>query len=220
MRRRKPSPRELQKRIRLLEGEKKQLTNKLTSSLAHNYQVVSSLVALSRLHTEDEVAKEMLSAICDRIHAMALTLQQAPTNLVNGKVDIGQFIRDLMVHLAQTYDKSAITRDINVEKIVVSENQAKPLALVLNELVSNAYRHAFPKDAAGEIAVELQPLANDKVSITISDNGVGLPTDFQLDQSSSLGLELVRNIVIHQLRGEVEIIKGGGTQVVVQFLLG
>jgi two-component sensor histidine kinase len=220
LRRRKPSIRELQKRIHLLEGDKKQLVNKLTSSLAHNYQVVSSLVALSKLHTKNEAARELLSGLYDRIHAMALILQQAPTDILKDKVDLGRFIRDLMVHLAQVYDKSDVKRNINVTEILITENRAKPLALVLNELVSNAYRYAFPSERTGTISVEMELLADDRVSITITDNGVGLPPDFDLNQSTSLGFELVRNIVVHQLSGEVKINNDQGTQVIVQFPLG
>ena len=205
MRRRKPSIRELQKRIHQLEGEKRQFKSKLTGKLAHHYQIVSSLVALSKRYTENFDARDTLAALHDRIHAMALILQQVPPEGIDGAIDLRQFVRDLVVHLAQTYDKGDIVRQISVAEVSISDEQASPLALVLNELVSNVYRHAFSDGQSGMVSVNIETVPDNQIGIYVTDNGKGLPDGFDLDRAASLGFVLVRNIVIHQLKGQLDM---------------
>ena len=98
---------------------------------------------------------------------------------------------------------------INAEKVLLNIDSAVPCGLIINELISNALKHAFPK-GEGEILIEFRSDKKGKIELVVKDNGIGLPDDFELEKSKLLGLKLV-NTLVDQLHGEMEIDRTKGT---------
>lgn len=107
-------------------------------------------------------------------------------------------------------DPERIKLDIDVEDVKIDINTVVPLGLIVNELVTNSMKHAFPRNESGFIKVELYKGENHKIILRVRDNGVGFPEDIDYEKTSSLGLQLV-NSLTKQIGGEVELGEGPGT---------
>lgn len=93
---------------------------------------------------------------------------------------------------------------------------ATPCGLIITELVSNSIKHAFPKDRKGELLIKLNSNNNEKFILTVSDNGIGLPKDIDIQNTNTLGLQLVTSLV-RQLKGTIEVDRSKGTEVKIAF---
>jgi two-component sensor histidine kinase len=114
---------------------------------------------------------------------------------------------------------TAVSLQLAMEDVSLGVDKAIPCGLILNELITNALKHAFPPPARGTVRVELRPEGDRRIAFSVSDDGVGMPEDFDLKNSSSLGLSLVYTLV-EQLEGEVEIVRDSGTRFRVTFPMG
>ena len=174
-------------------------------------QVISSLLNLQATRTKDERVRELLKDSRSRVHSMALVhekLYQSP-NLA--QVDFSGYVRGLTRQLISLYqvDQAAIRLVVDVEDVSLGVDTAIPCGLIINELISNSLKHAFPGGRAGEVRVELR-LEGDKYLLLVGDNGVGLPEDLDWRNTDSLGLKLV-NMLTGQLEGESELYRSDGT---------
>ncbi len=111
--------------------------------------------------------------------------------------------------------KIAINTDM--ESVSVTIDYAIPCGLVINELITNSLKHAFPGDRKGEIIIELNLNDDDEIDIRINDDGVGLPTDFDIRKSGSYGLQSVISLTEHQLQGNLDLITGKGAEFRIRF---
>ncbi|HEY9845908.1 MAG TPA: ATP-binding protein, partial [Candidatus Caenarcaniphilales bacterium] len=127
-------------------------------------------------------------------------------------------IRDLAASLFRSYKSksAAIDLKINIDDVSLDVNAAVPCGLIINELVSNALKHAFPTGSKGEIYISLFATTEQKLVLIVSDNGVGLPNNLNFHNTESLGLQLVNSLAT-QLRGNVELTSRGGTEVKLTF---
>jgi two-component sensor histidine kinase len=142
---------------------------------------------------------------------MALIHEQLYESRDLARIDFGAYVRSLAAFLFRSYaaDVGQVTLEIEADEVSLGIDQAVPCGLILNELMSNALKHAFPAGQEGEIRVALG--ANeDKVTLMLSDNGVGLPTNMDYCTTGSLGLQLVSTLV-DQLDGEIELENRNGT---------
>jgi two-component sensor histidine kinase len=112
-------------------------------------------------------------------------------------------------------DPDRIKLNINVEDVMLDINTAIPLGLIVNELVSNSMKHAFPNDRKGKIDIEFK-LEDGIYSMIVSDNGVGFPKDYDLEVSDSLGLRIV-NSLTEQIDGQIELERENGTSYMIKF---
>ena len=128
------------------------------------------------------------------------------------RVDLPAYLRSLCSRLfrSMVMDPASIQLRLDVAPVSLDVSQAVPCGLLINELVSNCLKHAFPDGRAGEVRVELQSVdGGPALRLRVADNGVGLPADFDLRQLRSLGLQLVSDLV-GQLQGRMEIERGPG----------
>ena len=134
------------------------------------------------------------------------------------QIDFGEYIRSLVAFLSRTYSArmGAIALDIRADNVSLGIDTAVPCGLILNELVSNALKHAFPDGQAGEIRVELQADHDRQLILKVGDNGVGFSGDLDWRTTTPLGLQLVHTLV-GQLEGSVEMHSNGGTEFKFQF---
>lgn len=133
------------------------------------------------------------------------------------RIDFGDYISTLSTQLFHTYvtDPRRIKLKLNVENLMVDINTTVPLGLILNELVTNSIKYAFPEGKSGEIKIEFNK-KDDEFILIVSDNGVGFPKNIDFRETDSLGLQLVNNLT-SQINGKVELNVKNGTEFTIKF---
>jgi PAS domain S-box-containing protein len=189
-----------EEKIKAALKEKEVLLKEIHHRVKNNLQIISSLLYLQAKRTEHPGAVAALRESRNRIKSMALIherLYQSP-NLAS--VDMGEYTRDLVSDLRRSHstEESSVRLKLNIEDIPLGITEAIPCGLIINELVSNALKHAFP------------------ITLTISDNGIGFPEHVDFRKSPSLGLTLI-NSLVEQLGGAIELNRRGGTTFTITF---
>ena len=133
-------------------------------------------------------------------------------------MNLAQYIESLYLHLYHMYrvDTKTVQLDRHIDEIFLDINTALPIGLVINELVSNALKHAFPNGSQGVICLELSSLDTEKYRLIVRDNGVGLPQGVDINNPDTLGMQLVYDLVA-QIGGVITIETGDGTTFQVDF---
>jgi two-component sensor histidine kinase len=133
-------------------------------------------------------------------------------------IQFNGYIEQMVVHIFQTYsiDSKIIGLELDLEDIVLDIIKAIPCGLIINELVSNVIKHAFPKGRKGEISVKLLEKKKDEATLVVSDNGIGFPDDIDFRNTETLGLQIVCDLV-QQIDGKIELDKKHGTSFTVTF---
>jgi two-component sensor histidine kinase len=147
----------------------------------------------------------------NRIRSMALLHETLYRSGNLARVDLAPYLQSLCAQLFRSLvaRPGSIQLRLNLASVYLDANQAVPCGLLVNELVSNCLKHAFPDGRAGEIWVEVQPVdGGPAIRLRVADNGVGLPADFDLQRLHSLGLQLVSDLA-GQLQGQLVIGRGG-----------
>ncbi len=188
--------------------EKEILLQEIHHRVKNNIQVISSLLKLQSYYIKDEKYKEMLRESQARIKSMGLIHEKLYQSENLAEIDFREYITDLVKTLFQSYGAHDVT--FKVEGTVsLGIDAAIPCGLLINELVSNSLKHAFP-DRSGEILIILRSV-NETVELAVSDNGIGIPEDVDFRASESLGLHLVTMLAEHQLDGEIVLDRTDGT---------
>lgn len=195
------------------------LLKEIHHRVKNNLQVVSSLLDLQSRDIDDE---EMLANFMEgqnRVKAMALIHQKLYQNDNLATIDFADYAEQLMKELATLYPSAnEVKTNIAIkERIEFDIDTAIPLGLILNELISNAYKYAFKPGIEGELNVSVKSLGNGKHELTVADSGVGLPEGFDFNKVRSLGLRLVRRLS-QQLYGKVEYMEEQGARFVINFI--
>lgn len=202
-----------QQRLENALREKTVLLNEVHHRVKNNLQVISSLLNLQARHLEDTAARAILNESQNRVKAMALTHQLLYERKDFSHVDLGEYLERLGKLLLGTYRAGNARIGLHVqcpaEPIALDLERAIPCGLIVNELVTNAFKHGFPEDRSGEVRVELQQ-EDALIKLSVTDNGVGLPSDFDMDAVQSLGLQLVP-LLTDQLQGELTVSAGPPT---------
>jgi two-component sensor histidine kinase len=151
-----------------------------------------------------------------RIMALIHEKLYQSTNLT--QVDFAAYLDSLVSYLDQSYRgrSNQVTVRKNIQNIFLDIDTAIPCGLIVNELVSNSLKYAFPDNRSGLIEVACRQLGNERYRLMVKDNGVGLPTGFDISKSSSLGLKLVSSLV-QQIDGELALEMNHGTQIEITF---
>ena len=198
--------------------EKETLLKEVYHRVKNNLQVITSLLNLQQRTLPEGQARVALTESANRIRAMALVHEQLYQSGNLSSIALNNYIRDLCQRLgaAAGADPRGIVIICDAEPIDIGLDTAVPFGLLLNELVSNSLKHGFPEGRTGEVRVELRRLAQDMGSLSVSDDGVGLPPGMDTLTSPSLGLKLVATLGA-QLDGELRLESTAGTRVVFQF---
>ncbi|PIQ47159.1 MAG: hypothetical protein COW03_16500 [Cytophagales bacterium CG12_big_fil_rev_8_21_14_0_65_40_12] len=199
-------------------SEKELLLKEIHHRVKNNLQVVSSLLDLQSREIDDEKTQATFMEGQNRVKAMALIHQKLYQNENLATINFEEYANMLVGELGTIYNKKA---DVNtvVNGGSTSEfdiDTAIPLGLILNELISNAYKYAFNNGEQGTLSVSINSLGEGKHQLTVEDNGGGLPDSFDFQKAKSLGLRLVRRLA-KQLYGSVEYSNIGGAKFVVNF---
>ena len=199
--------------------EKEILLRELYHRTKNNMQVIRSMLALQGAHCGHPEVKSVFKETENRIQAMALVHQKLYQSRDLSRINLKEYYNDLAHFLIRSYGAAGerITLRLHLEDIHVLIDTAIPCGLVLNELVSNALKHAFPDGREGEIVVEVFRSEGRSIEIRFSDNGAGVPEGFDLRTQGTLGLQTVLMIVEHQLKGKLEFSNKTGLTVKLRF---
>ena len=206
-----------EERFRSALAEKEILLKEVHHRVKNNLQIISGLLDMTRNRCEDQQVSDMLSGACARIHTMAMIHNQLYQSTRFDRINMQDYIRELAAHLSQVHGKSSrVTMEIGVENITLSLIQAMPCALIFNELISNSFKHAFYPDQAGTITIAMTSMDN-VISVRFQDDGMGISEEMDLFKVKSLGMKLINNLVVKQLKGNIEIRRHPGTEVFFSF---
>jgi Signal transduction histidine kinase len=173
--------------------------------------IISSLLNLQSSYIKDEGARNVFRESQNRAKSMAMIHERLYQSTDLKNIDFGDYIRSLTTDLYHTLvaEPDRIRLDIDVEDVKIDINTVVPLGLIVNELVTNSMKHAFPEGETGYIKVELYR-KSEKIVLKVSDNGIGFPEDLDYKTTSSLGLQLVNNLTM-QIDGDLELDRNQGT---------
>jgi PAS domain S-box-containing protein len=190
---------------------KELLLKEVHHRVKNNLQIISSLLTMQADSLRDPAAVRALQDSQERVQSMALIHERLNRDDEPDRLDFGEYVETLARDLFYSYgvDTERIRLRFELEPVLLGLNQAIPCGLVLNELLTNSLKYAFPDDRAGEIVVSLSCGDDEQVRLCVADNGVGLPAEFDWRTSNSLGLKIM-NILGRQLDGSVEREPGDG----------
>lgn len=201
------------------DSEKEILLKEIHHRVKNNLQIISSMLSLQGSYLSDQKIKDAVVESQGRVKSMALIHQMLYQNEKFSSIDIKEYIGQLVGTISSSFyvNGKNITTDLNIEQIAMDIDTAIPLGLIINELLTNAYKYAFPNGSAGLINVDLKRTGNTNFELVVRDNGVGLPENLLVNrQSKSLGLNMV-NILTRQLKGELKATTENGTQFTIRF---
>jgi two-component sensor histidine kinase len=212
--------RDSEARLKVALHEKEVLLKEIHHRVKNNLQVVCSLLRLQGDTIGDSVLRELFHESEHRIRSMALiheTLYQTPNV---ARFHLAPYLRTLSDELFRAYgvDPQCIALTSRIDEVVLPLDAAIPCGLILNELLSNALKHAFPNGRRGDIRIELQAGPDQQVLLRVVDTGVGLPEGFDVCHTDSLGMQLVCALT-EQLQGAIAVERDGGTALTVTFPL-
>jgi PAS domain S-box-containing protein len=186
--------------------EKEFLLQEIHHRVKNNLQVISSILDMSSLRTEDPCALDLIENARSKIQTMAFIHSQLYRSERFDQIEMGEHIRELVSYLKAVYSGGKDIRfHVDISEVYLSLTQAIPCALVLNELVSNAFKHAFKRKRSGNIVIAMEIAAGNTIVINVKDDGAGVPKEFELSRTETLGLKLVRNLVEKQLKGKIRL---------------
>lgn len=210
---RKKSEEQLHKAIQ----EKEVLLRELHHRVKNNLQVMTSLLGLQSEMLKDKKAKEALRVTQMRVKSIALIHEELYQAKDLANVNFGEYLKLLIENLSEVYNANPrIQFHLDLNGTQLNVDTAVPLGMIVNELVTNSLKYAFPGNRRGNISIQLHPVEGSSYLMVIEDDGVGIGNDFETKQHNSLGMQLVQ-ILAQQLSGKVEIERGQGTRFNVTF---
>jgi PAS domain S-box-containing protein len=192
--------------------EKEMLLKEVHHRVKNNLQVVSSLLSMQRNLVADEAAREAFRQSENRILSMAMIHEFLYQNSNFSELDLIAYLRRVADHLAASYSLPGVECRVTGTQTILNLEKAIPCGLIVNELVSNCFKHAFPNGRTGAIEVQVNR-ENGVVTVSVSDNGAGLPPDFQIPGQRSLGLKVVQTLATRQLHGKLEYARENGSRI-------
>jgi two-component sensor histidine kinase len=206
-----------EERIRASLREKEVLLKEVQHRVKNNLQVITSLLSLQSGYIKDELARQMLQESQNRIRAMALVHQRIYHSQDLARISFNPYIRELATQLFHSFgvQQGSIALQTSDQDICLAVDTAIPCALIINELVSNSLKHAFPAGRKGAVCIDLRS-EDGQFTLTVKDDGVGLPKTVKLPSPHSLGWQLV-SALTEQLDGDLKVGNGCGTSVRITF---
>jgi two-component sensor histidine kinase/PAS domain-containing protein len=200
--------------------DKEVLLREVHHRVKNNLQVIISLLNLQGRYLKDPDARALFAESQERVRVMALVHERLYRAEGVGHLDFKDYIEHLTRDILRTHqtELAKVTLHTDVVSLPLAISEAIPCALIINELIVNALKHAFPEGIIGTITVSMRPDEDDHVMLTVADDGCGLPEELDMQQADTLGLRIV-NALARQLRGQVFQLEGPGTSLAIRFPL-
>ncbi len=202
--------------LQILVNEKEWLLKEIHHRVKNNLQIVMSLLNTQSNYIKNKEAFSAIKNSQHRLFAISLIHQKLYKTENTILINMSSYIKDLVGYLKDSFDvNSNIDFKLEIEHIFLEETQSIPVGLILNEAITNAIKYAFPQGQKGLITILMKKEKN-HYFMSIKDNGVGIPDTFSIDNSSSLGMTLIKGLT-RQLDGNIKIKKTDGTQIEIVF---
>lgn len=200
--------------------EKEVLLQEVHHRVKNNLQIISSLLALQANNISDPDIVDIFHDSENRVRSMALIHESLYRSDNLAEIDFGEYIRSLTQNLFNSGDAKVrnIHYTISANTIWMEVSQAVPCGLILNELITNVLKHAFPHNQPGQVDIHLAAKEDKVVSLRVQDNGIGFTANFDPETVTSLGLQLV-HMLVDQLGGKLKITEDNGSCFEIQFML-
>ncbi|GAA4323448.1 hypothetical protein GCM10023149_24400 [Mucilaginibacter gynuensis] len=204
---------------RSLITDKEWLLKEVHHRVKNNLQIVMSLLYNQSAYLKNPAAIEALKDSQNRVHAISIIHQKLYSKTNVATLVMAEYIKELVHYLRDGYDTGRMKIKFIEEMDLINLNiaQAVPLGLIVNEAVTNSIKYAFLK-TGGDIRIEGRLIAHDIVSLTVADNGVGLPPDFDINKTTSLGMEMMKALS-KQLGGTFDVSTNAGVKITIQFTI-
>ncbi|MBD2441577.1 PAS domain S-box protein [Nostoc sp. FACHB-110] len=198
--------------------EKETLLKEIHHRVKNNLQIISSLLRMQSRRSEDEATLLLFTESQNRVQSMALIHEQLYQSADIHQINFSSYIKTLTDSLFRCYGVSQknICLHIETNGINLNLDNAIPCGLIINELVSNCLKYAFPLKQTGNIIILLKEAPESKLMLIIKDNGIGIPENLDWENASSLGLRIVKNLV-RQLKGNIILERDRGTSFYIHF---
>ena len=198
-------------------GEKEWLLKEIHHRVKNNLQIVMSLLNTQSAHLQNDAAISAIHESRRRMQAISLIHQKLYQNENVSVVDMDAYIHELVEYVVDGFPHIVtIYFDICIAPIALNVSQAVPIGLILNEALTNAIKYAFDKSPAGVITIAMDYLPNGNLLLTVSDNGKGLPPEFDIDKNGAMGMTLIQTLC-RQLNGTLELRNEDGVAVMITF---
>lgn len=196
--------------------EKEALLGEIHHRVKNNLALVTGLIEMQSARTDNKSLQIQFTEIQQRINAMSLIHEKLYKSNNFVRIDLKDYLKDLVEFLRNFFDKNKnITVNFDLEAVSVSAKRAVPIALIVNELITNSFKYAFLDKKNGDIYVQLTKI-EDEITLCVSDSGPGIPAEFNIKEVNSLGFKLL-NIFTKQLKGSFEYRNAPGLIVCVKF---
>lgn len=198
--------------------EKEVLLKELHHRAKNNLQLISTLLKFQARHSNDQESLRILQELQNRLNIMAMLHDKLYQSEFLSDIDFETYLKSIVINIVKSlnYNSEKIYVNLDIGNLRLDVNKAIPCAMVINELVTNSFKHAFKEDKEGEIKILFKPRGENSYIIVVSDNGIGMSEDVDLNTTKSLGLKIVR-LLVQQLHGNITITRNGGTQFEVRF---
>ena len=197
--------------------EKEWLVKEIHHRVKNNFHVVASLLEIQSSYLKN---KEALSAIKEsqhRIHSMSIIHQKLYQSETLSTIHMPEYIYELVEYLRESYAiRDNVVFALDIENIEVNHAVAITLGLILNEAITNAIKYAFPHAEKGKISISLSHISEDRILLSVADNGQGLPANFNSNFGATMGMELLQGLT-DDIGGSLSIETNGGTHIRIIF---
>jgi PAS domain S-box-containing protein len=192
--------------------EKEILLRELYHRTKNNMQVIRSIIILQSSTSDNPEVKKIAAEIDSKIHAMALVHQMLYQSGNLSSINLKEYIHSLSETIIQSVavGRKQIELTLSIADIPVNIDLAIPFGLVINELLTNTVKYAFPEEDNGKVEITINRIASDTVEMTYRDSGIGVAPDFDFGNGKTVGLASIKAIVEHQLQGYFEIFSADG----------
>jgi PAS domain S-box-containing protein len=192
--------------------EKNVLLKEIHHRVKNNLQIISSLLNLQSMYIEDEKSFEVFKESQNRVKSMAIIHEKLYQSGNFAEINITEYLTKLTENIYSSYGVNIdlVKLEINAQNIYLDINKAIPCFLVINEMITNSIKHAFPDSRAGKIMIDFKK-EGDEYVVSIRDNGVGLTSDLDINQTNTLGMQLI-NGLISQIDGELMVKSDDGAE--------
>ncbi|WP_292346537.1 PAS domain S-box protein [Methanoregula sp. PtaB.Bin085] len=203
--------RQYENRLEASLAEKEVIIKEVHHRVKNNMQVISGFLQLQSTFTDDPAASEMLAECQRRVRSMALVHEKLYQSRHLGFINVAEYIKSLVSELQESYVVQAdITFKVDVESVNINLDIAIPCGLIINELLTNSLKYAFWERPSGTITIELRLSPDHQFHLRVCDDGKGLPENFDIASTSTLGMQLVQ-VLVRQLGGTIAIVSKAGT---------
>lgn len=199
-------------------AEKEMLIREIYHRVKNNLMVVTSLLSLQSGHIDDKQTRDMFHESENRVHAMSMIHERLYLAEDLLSINVGEYIRNLSADLFAAYqvDADNVSLRLDISDIDFDVDTMIPCGLIINELISNALKYAFPGGRGGVLNVVLKSGTDGRHTLVVSDDGVGIPEDIDISNTESFGLQIVQSAV-KQMDGTIELDLSGGTEFRITF---